>query len=102
MVKRKIVWTRKAIQERKDILAYWIERNKSRIYSIRLNKLITETVLLAALYPDTGRKTTIENVRVKTVRDYLLFYETNRTTLVVLTIWDSRRNEKTLNIKIKK
>ncbi|WP_425413884.1 type II toxin-antitoxin system RelE/ParE family toxin [Proteiniphilum acetatigenes] len=64
-----------------------------------MNKLIKETLRLAAQYPNTGRKTTLKNVRVKIVRDYLLFYEINETTLVVLTIWDSRRDEKTLNIK---
>ncbi|MGC3977455.1 MAG: hypothetical protein QM751_04025 [Paludibacteraceae bacterium] len=41
----------------------------------------------------------MENVRVKMVRDYLLFYETNDTELIVLTIWDTRRDEKTLDIK---
>lgn len=99
MVTRKIVWTQKANQERKEILAYWIEQNQSKAYSIKLNKLIKETLQLAAQYPNTGRKTTLNNVRVKIIRDYLLFYEINETTLVVLAIWDSRRDEKTLNIK---
>ena len=76
MAKRKIVWTQKANEERKDILAYWIERNQSKTYSIKLNNLIKDTVQIAALYPDTGRKTTFENIRVKIIHDYLLFYET--------------------------
>ena len=99
MVKRKIVWTQKAYEERKEILAYWIERNQSKTYSIKLNKLIKETIQIAALYPDTGRKTTFINVRVKIIRDYFLFYEVNKTTLVVLSIWDGRRNDRTLIIK---
>jgi len=99
MAKRKIVWTQKANQERKDILAYWIERNQSKSYSIKLNKLIKETVRLAAQYPTTGRKTSMKNVRVKIIRDYILFYETNNTTLIVLTLWDCRRDEKTLKIR---
>ena len=99
MAKRKIVWTQKANEERKEILAYWIERNQSKIYIIKLNNLIREILQLTALYPTAGRKTTFENVRVKIIRDYLLFYEVNKSTLVVLTIWDERRNDKTLNIK---
>lgn len=99
MAGRTIVWTQKANQERKDILAYWIKRNQSKTYSIKLNKLIKETVQLAAQYPTTGRKTTMKNVRVKVIRDYLLFYEINSTTLIVLTLWDSRRDEKTLKIR---
>ena len=98
MAKRKIIWTQKANEERKEILAYWIERNQSKVYSIKLNKLIMETLQLSALYPNTGRKTTFENVRVKSIRDYLLFYEASKTTLVVLTIWDGRRNEKSLKL----
>jgi toxin YoeB len=99
MVKRKIVWTQKANEERKEILAYWIERNQSKTYSLKLNKLIKETLQIAALYPDSGRKTTFENVRVKIIRDYFLFYEANNTALIVLAIWDVRRNDKTLTIK---
>jgi toxin YoeB len=99
MARRKIVWTQKANEERKEILAYWIERNQSKTFSVKLNKLIKETLLITAFYPDTGRKTTIEKVRVKIIRDYFLFYEANKTTLVVLAIWDGRRNDKALNIK---
>jgi toxin YoeB len=99
MAKRKIVWTQKANKERKEILVYWLERNQSKTYTIKLNKLIQETLQLCALYPDTGRKTSFENVRVKIIRDYLLFYEATKTTLVVLSIWDERRSDKTLNIR---
>lgn len=99
MAQRKIIWTKKAHEERKEILDYWIERNQSKTYSIKLNKLITDTVRLSAQYPATGRKTTLKNVRVKVIRDYLLFYEVHKTALVVLTIWDSRRDEKTLSVK---
>ena len=99
MAKRKIVWTQKANEERREILAYWIERTQSKAYSIKLNNLIRESLQLTALYPEMGRKTTFENVRVKVIRDYLLFYEANDTSLVVLTIWDGRRNDKLLNLK---
>jgi len=62
MAKRKIIWTQKADEERKQILAYWIVRNHSKTYSLKLNKLIKETLQITALYPDTGRKTNLENV----------------------------------------
>ncbi len=99
MAKLKIVWTQKANDERKEILAYWIERNQSKTFSVKLNNLIKATVQLTAVHPNTGRKTTIENVRVKIIRNYLLFYEVSKTTLVVLTLWDERRSDNTLNLK---
>jgi len=64
-----------------------------------LNNLINETLKFTALHPNSGRKTDIENVRVKIIRNYLLFYEVKNSTLVVLTIWDERRSDKTLIIK---
>ena len=89
---KKIIWTQKAQLERTVILAYWIERNKSKTYSIKLNKLFIETLRILAKQPSLGRKTDVNNVRVKVVRDYLLFYETSETELIVLSVWDGRRN----------
>lgn len=42
MARRKIVWTKSANQDRIEILSYWIERNSSKSYSLRLNKMIKE------------------------------------------------------------
>ena len=99
MVKRKIVWTQEAYEERKQILAYWLERNQSKTYPVKLNKLIKDTLQIASIYPESGRKTNFENVRVLMIRDYLLFYEVNKTTIFVLSIWDERRNNKTPYMK---
>lgn len=39
MATRKIVWTDKANRERKKILNYWNNRNKSKIFILKLNNL---------------------------------------------------------------
>lgn len=99
MAKRKIIWTEKANWERKDILDYWIFRNQSKTFSIKLNKLIIENLNLLATNPDLGKKTNLDNIRVQIVRDYLLFYEILDNEILVLSLWDSRRDHK--NIKLK-
>ena len=99
MAARKIVWTQKANLERKAILEYWIERNKSKKFSIKLNKLIISTIKQVAETPSIGRKTDLENVRVKIIRDYLLFYEFDEDYLKVLALWDGRRDENSLQMK---
>lgn len=71
MAARKIIWTQKANIERRDILEYSIDRNKSKKFSIKLNKLIVGTIKQIAENPGIGRKTNLENVRVKIIRDYL-------------------------------
>jgi hypothetical protein len=92
MAQRKIIWTKTANEERKAILDYWINRNLSKQFSIRLNKMIIEVLQIIALYPETGRKTNGGNTRVKVIRDYLLFYDYNINEIIVLSIWDANRN----------
>lgn len=93
MASRKITWTDKANTERKEILEYWIERNQSKAFSIKLNRLIVSCVRLLSEYPMIGRKTDISRVRVKIVKNYLIFYEFSETELIILSIWDGRREE---------
>ncbi|HMR17929.1 MAG TPA: type II toxin-antitoxin system RelE/ParE family toxin [Sphingobacterium sp.] len=99
MARRKIIWTQKANFERQKILDYWINRNKSKLFSIKLNSLIIEDLRLIAESPYIGRKTEIENIRVKVIRDYLLFYEILGKEIVVLTLWDGRRDPQKLSLK---
>jgi toxin YoeB len=54
---RKIIWTHKAVEERKAIFTYWIQRNQSKLFSIKLNNLFTAKVNYLALQPFSGRKT---------------------------------------------
>ncbi|UTG62307.1 type II toxin-antitoxin system RelE/ParE family toxin [Elizabethkingia anophelis] len=98
MAARKIIWMHKANIERRDILEYWIDRNKSKKFSIKLNKLIVGTIKQIAENPGIGRKTNLENIRVKIIRDYLLFYEFDESYLKVLTLWDGRRDENSLQV----
>ena len=99
MAKRKINWTEKANFERKEILQYWISRNKSKRYSIKLNKLFVEILKKTAENPAIGRKTDFdENIRVKIVRDYLLFYKFDDKQLKVLSVWDGNCDERQLKV----
>lgn len=93
MAARKIIWTKKANFERKEILEYWINRNKSKTYSIKLNNLIIETLEQLSENPSIGRKSDFENIHVKIIRSYLLFYEFDSENLKVLSIWDRRRDQ---------
>ena len=99
MAARKINWTKEANFERKEILDYWIIRNKSKTYSIKLNKLFINTLKQISDNPKIGRKTNFENVRVKIIRDYLLFYEFDTKQIKVLSLWDGRRDDSTIPVK---
>ena len=94
MAKRKIIWTKTANLERKEILEYWILRNKSKRFSVRLNYLILQTLEVLRENPTIGRRTNVDNVRIKLIRGYLLLYEFTVSELIILSIWDARRDIK--------
>lgn len=99
MVKRKRVrWTLRAQKDREQILEYWSERNSSDTYPLKLNTLFKEATQLIRTHPQIGRPTDIHNVRMKIVRDYLMFYEISEEVIFILTLWDSRRDPRSLDI----
>jgi len=98
MVKQ-IIWSKRAKEDKRDILKYWLRRNKSNVYPIKLNKLLKETVFWIVENPSVRRKTDYQGIFVKIVKDYQIIFEENETTIFILTIWDSRQNpEKLLKI----
>jgi addiction module RelE/StbE family toxin len=96
---RKIVWTKIAQEERKNIFKYWNNRNKSTLYSKKLQSLFKESLNLISQNPNIGKLTDIEGVRIKIVRDYLLYYQITSNKVYVLMVWDSRRNPDSLKVR---
>jgi len=88
----RLIWSALALQQKKEIFNYWNERNKSKIYSRKLNKLFNDAAELILSHPKLGRKTDFQNVRLKIVRDYWLAYRIEKGQIQILTIWDTRRN----------
>lgn len=96
---RHVIWTPLAQQKRKEILEFWIEKTQSKSFSIKLNNLFKESTKLLSDHPNIGRRTDLQGVRVKIVRDYLLFYEVSESSIYILTVWDSRQNPDKLKIR---
>lgn len=91
MVKQ-VVWSLRAQKERKEILDYWRRRNKSNTYSKKLDLLFRESVRIIKDFPHVGKITDEKSTRIKIVKDYLLIYEETESQILILTIWDSRRD----------
>ena len=89
---KKIKWSARAQQERLEILDYWANRNKSKSYSLKLNQLFLDNIELVSNAPELGKPTQYPLVRIKIVRDYLIYYQINSDFIDIVTIWDSRRN----------
>jgi addiction module RelE/StbE family toxin len=93
---RKVEWTNRALKDRFQILSYWINRNKSNSYSIKLDDLFIESLKLLSLFPFAGKPTRVANVRMKIIKKYVLVYQVTDNEIIVLRLWDSRQNPQNL------
>ncbi len=89
---KQVIWSLRAQNDKKDILDYWRQRNKSNTYSKKLNELFKESVRIILDFPQIGKVTDDTKARIKIVRDYLIIYEETETQIFILTIWDSQQD----------
>jgi plasmid stabilization system protein ParE len=89
---KKVIWSERAAKEKISILEYWINRNKSNRYSLRLDKLIQENIDLLSINPEIGKISNYPPVRIKIVESYFIYYRVGSEQIEILSIWDSRRN----------
>jgi len=92
----KIIWTVKAQNDRVEILQYWVDRNKSTLFAVKLNEIFNERVELLAQYPNLGKRTDMKHIRAHIVRDYIIFYKIIEKTIVIISIFDASQNPRKL------
>jgi plasmid stabilization system protein ParE len=95
---KRIIWTEQAKFERQEILNYWFFRTGNKKYSRKLAFDFRETVKYISLHNYLGRATELEDVRVAVCGNYLLFYKIDVEVVSIITVFDSRRNPKDLDI----
>ena len=71
---KKVSWTPRALLDRLEILEYWANRNKSKVYSKKLYDFFASNTKLVAKNPELGGPTEFASVRVIVVTDYLIHY----------------------------
>lgn len=94
----RIVWSQRAQSERQEILEFWVKHNGSPRFSIRLQGIFKEVVKSIKVHPEAGRITDIPNVRIRLVREYQIYYQVMEAKIVIMTIWDSRRDPSTFKL----
>jgi plasmid stabilization system protein ParE len=99
VAKRKIIWSARSRVRLYAILDFYIERNKSKSYSIKLYRLISKEVKLLQKYPELGLKTTDGSIRGLIIENYILYYEIAEDTIIIHTIWDNRQDPASKLIK---
>lgn len=96
MAKRNVVWTRTADIQFVGVLEYWIARDKSNAYSIKLVKLVSERTNQIAENPLIFKKTDFKDLRVTSLGNFSVFYKVFDETNVITAFWDNRQDPKKL------
>jgi plasmid stabilization system protein ParE len=99
MAKRKIVWSDRAKKRLFGILEFYIQRNKSNVYSIKLNKLLNKEVKILIKYPDIGLKTSEDSIRGLIIDNFIVYYQITDDKIIIHTIWDCRQDPDSKIIK---
>jgi plasmid stabilization system protein ParE len=74
MVKRQIVWTETAVQQRRLILKYWTERNFSSKYAEKLIGLISDQLQVIAENPKAFKQCEIDGIHLSAMGHFSLYY----------------------------
>ena len=98
MAKPTVTWSERARRKRLQILEIYIQRNRSKTYSVKLNRRINDEICLLLKYPEIGIKTNIPNVRGLIIDHFILFYEIRAKSIFIHHIWDSRQDPEKLVI----
>ena len=96
MAKRNVIWTRTADLQFVGILEYWVKRNKSKRYSIKLIKLVSERTSQIAETPFIYKSTDFKDVRVASLGNYSIYYKVLENDLIISAFWDNRQDQKKL------
>ena len=99
---KKVIWSKGAISDRKEILQYWTIRNKSDLYSKKLRNLFDSAIRRIQKLPHIGATSDHRNIRLKLVRDYYIIYRDEIKTIEILSIWDCRQDPIKLDEIIKR
>ncbi len=89
---RKIIWTVLAKESRRDILSYWKTKNGSSTYSKKLNQQFRECILHLTRFPNLGKTSGFNEIGYLIVDAYKIYYKVKPNNIVILLIWDGRRN----------
>ena len=82
-----------------EILEFYEERNKSKIYSRKLHMEIQKSIRLLVKQPSLGIQTDEKLIRALIIGDYIIFYESTKNKLIIHSLWDCRQNPDDLIIK---
>lgn len=95
---KKIIWSDSAKNELHKALEFYIERNGSPNYSLKLLDQTQDLMTTLSKNELIGRLTSNKTTRVIPFKEYLIFYEVKDDCVEIHSFWDNRQDEQKLKI----
>jgi len=102
VVRFKVKWSLEARLDLIDILEFYIKRNGNSVYSRKLHQSINKNIKYLKSNPFLGKQTDDPSIRVLITGDYEILYEVLDKLLLIVMIWDSRRDPEDKAISARK
>jgi plasmid stabilization system protein ParE len=96
MVKRKIIWTKTAALQRREILKYWTERNGNTKYAEQLIQITSSHIKVISNSPNSFKQTEIKSIHESAMGHFSIYYKITADQIIVLAFWDNRQSAKKL------
>jgi plasmid stabilization system protein ParE len=96
MAERSVIWTSTAAKQRRWVLEYWLNRNKSAEYPKQLITSIAERIDVFSKFPEAGKRTEAPDIRVVAMGHFSIYYSFTDTTIFIKAFWDNRQDPKKL------
>lgn len=100
MEKQKVIWTRKAEIQLFSIMDYYAERNKSDVYSLKLENEINKKLSNINFTVSLPKKSSDENIYYVVYNHICAFFGIENASIIVYLVWDDRRNPKDLETSL--
>lgn len=97
MAGRTIIWTAKAKRDFTSTLKFYNQRNRNSDYSRKIKSGVVDLVSKLKEHIYLGRPTDIKSIRILVKGYFTIYYEIKELEILILAIWDSRRNPEELN-----
>ncbi|HLS30521.1 MAG TPA: type II toxin-antitoxin system RelE/ParE family toxin [Flavobacteriaceae bacterium] len=94
MANKKIIWSDIAKSEFQSILEFYLERNKSAVYSLKLIDKTEDLLKTLSKNEFIGRLTSNKKTRVIPMKVFLIFYEIKKDSIEIVSFWDNRQDSK--------
>jgi len=97
MAQKAVIWTNTSSRQLHQVLEYWVERNGTATYSLKLLDLIEKRTAGIAEKPLSCKRSVFPNTRVASMGHYSIYYKVTSTKVIVTAFWDNRQDPKKLH-----